>query len=354
MLKVAFVCVELPGSSHVGGAPRYGFRLASELASLVDLTVITAEGCDAVPGAKMEYIKPSRGRFSRYYLLPFRVRSAIKRGEFDVVHAFGEDWAIPKRKALLVRTFLGTSWSEAVSSKGLRKWNHFVLYLLEKYSQIRSDIRISIGPESHEAFRCDYLVPPVVPLSVKAGREPTEEPSVIFIGSFLGRKRGELAQRVVRDVEQLLNQPVRLVVVGPASDREMWDKRVEHISGASDVEVQKLISNAWMLLSTSSYEGFGIPVFEALTLGVPAVSTSNPGSEYLSTEYGDGGPFVLCRDDDELVPAVLARLTKGPYLESGDVSFCSEISAKLINQASPEFMVKSIYQMEPGSKRLRD
>ena len=59
-----------------------------------------------------------------------------------------------------------------------------------------------------------------------------------------------------------------------------------------------MYARAWVFCLPSSYEGFGIPYAEAMSAGLPVVSTRNPGSRYV-TDEGRSGLLV---DDDRVGP----------------------------------------------------
>ena len=49
-------------------------------------------------------------------------------------------------------------------------------------------------------------------------------------------------------------------------------------SGLAAVDLGALYRSHWLLCSTSSYEGFGVPYVEALASGLPIVTTPNDGA----------------------------------------------------------------------------
>lgn len=315
-LSVVWLCLEWPGKEHRGGVARYAYRLARELAPLVSLTIVTETGGDPLPGARMVYVPASTSRLSRYYGQALRLRRVVRRlGDVDVVHSFGDDWALGRGPWRRVRHFLGLSLSEARSSRGLRRLNHYVLAALEKYSQWRADYRIAIGPESYEAFRCEAIMPPVVAVpNVDVAK--TADPTVVFVGSHGGRKRGHLAEEAVEKVRAATGRPVQLIVFGPEEDAARWSPLTVHRAGASDDEVHTAIAAAWALLSPSEYEGFGIPIFEASALGTAVIATPNPGSRYQADVLTERSGLVLVDSPDELAAALESRLDAGPELSA--------------------------------------
>ncbi len=65
--------------------------------------------------------------------------------------------------------------------------------------------------------------------------------------------------------------------------------RVQFISGLDEEDIRKLYAEATIAVSPSVYEGFGFPAGEALSCGVPLISTDG-GS--LPEVVGDAGIIV--------------------------------------------------------------
>ncbi|MEE9094708.1 glycosyltransferase family 4 protein [Pseudarthrobacter phenanthrenivorans] len=341
-MRITMLCLEWPSDTHTGGVARYAYRMASQLAELVDLTIVTPEGGRDLPGARIVPVRKPRSRIDRFYLLPAVLRDIVKRQSPDLIHSFGDDFLIKRDGTPIVRSFFGSSWSEAKSSRGLRRINHSVLALTEKYTEARSSFRIAIAPETVDVFNCHMLMPPVSPVP-QLVREPTRSPSVVFIGSFNGRKRGSFAEQAVREVSHRLGRDVTFTVVGPADDKKYWHKSTVHLSNASDIEVQRLISKSWVLVSPSSYEGFGIPMFEALSLGVPTLATANPGSSYLAGLVRQGDALALAESDHDFMLMLEQRISRGPMLTDEASAAARTAVDALLNMASVPRLVRDVY-----------
>lgn len=326
----------------MGGVGRYAYRLATELRERVDLTVVTLEGGRSLDGVHMEYVPRRHTRFERYYRTPLGLRSTLERLAPDLIHSFGDDWGIRRGVAPRVRTFHGSARREAWASTGARRANHLVLAALEHRSAGLSDARVAIAPDTMETFRCQFLMPPVVPVAIDAHRTPSADPTITFIGSFRGRKRGWLAQHSVEDARRSSGRQVGLHVIGPAADAGNWAPWVTHHAGLGDRDVLRVVADSWLLVAPSEYEGFGIPVYEALSLGVPALASSTPGSEFISSLVGPSRSLTLS-SDAELSGRIHEAVTRGPELSTSEQVASARAVQEMLRLGSPRRLVEEIY-----------
>lgn len=77
--------------------------------------------------------------------------------------------------------------------------------------------------------------------------------------------------------------------------------RVQHVGYVDPAHRRQLYEHAVLLIQPSYEEGFGLPVLEAMTMGVPVIAT-NRGA--LPEVVGDAGPLVEPDEPDQLAAAI--------------------------------------------------
>jgi phosphatidylinositol alpha-mannosyltransferase len=340
-LRLTFATAEWPGSGrHTGGVGRYLYRLAEALKDHVQLTVVVPPGSEAICGVHMVEFSAPRGlgRFGRYYVAPLRMGLTARRTSADVVHVHGDDlMALVPQQAALVRTYYGTPVGEAdSSSSALRRLNHLVLAGVERIARRRYSAAIAIGPDSEARYQADALVPPVLPGGALVAHSQRRS-QVVFIGTYDSKKRGDLALATVERVRRLVPD-LTYVVVGPRSDAPLYPAWVDFRAGLSDGEVSVLLGESDVLLAPSSYEGFGIPAWEALAHGVLVVGSPNPGMSFIAN-----GGYMRLVDDAQLAPTLYDLLIMEDERRRSFRALARERAAVLAEAGSPMRLI-AIYK----------
>jgi glycosyltransferase involved in cell wall biosynthesis len=91
-----------------------------------------------------------------------------------------------------------------------------------------------------------------------------------------------------------------------AIESSFWNKHIYHLDYLSDELVALFYSKADIFVYPSYYEGFGLPVLEAMTLGAPVI-TSNTSS--LPEVVGNAALLVDPNDYMELADAILKLIS---------------------------------------------
>jgi glycosyltransferase involved in cell wall biosynthesis len=244
-------------------------------------------------------------------------------GDMDVVHA-AHPLLIPARRAAQVVTihdlfFLGHR--DATTAEIRRDY----AALAETHAR-RADAIVT--PSLHtkrlviERFGIDagriYHCPPGAP----AWQRPTPayQPKgwILFIGTLEPRKNlGVVLEAYTRLLERSRHVP-DLLLAGRATaqarewlariDREPLRGHVKHVGYVPDEDRERLFRGASALVLPSLDEGFGLPVLEAMSAGIPVLA-SNRGS--LPEVVGSAGT-LLNPDDADAWTTALERLVGDP------------------------------------------
>ncbi|QMM47891.1 glycosyltransferase family 4 protein [Escherichia coli] len=111
------------------------------------------------------------------------------------------------------------------------------------------------------------------------------EPYVIFVGARNGYKNFNMCISALKKIND-----IRLVVVGGGgfTDNELKllntliPGRYSHAGFITEIELNKLYQNSLALIYPSSYEGFGIPVIEAMKSGCPVIASNSSSVQEIS------------------------------------------------------------------------
>lgn len=136
---------------------------------------------------------------------------------------------------------------------------------------------------------------------------------MLSVGSIEERKNIMLAVRSL----PFLPDDIHLVAVGKPTkysadvlrwaDREQLASRVHFLYGVPDEDLQTLYRMAEVFVYPSRYEGFGIPIIEAIHSGLPVVAATGSCLE----EAGGPDNLYVSPDDAEGLAAAVTRLLKG-------------------------------------------
>lgn len=140
----------------------------------------------------------------------------------------------------------------------------------------------------------------------------TSTPYVLYIGERRGYKNFELLLKAMAFLPEL-----QLCCVGGGALRagelsaapERIRKRVSHLGFVSDVTLNELYNRAFCLVYPSNYEGFGIPVVEAMRAGCPVVSARCKAV----LEVGGAALTVANETDPRALAEAVLRLTSSEY-----------------------------------------
>ncbi len=142
--------------------------------------------------------------------------------------------------------------------------------------------------------------------------------NLVYMGSFMPYKNVEA---LIRGMARLPGRTLHLLSrISPARRAELEalvtdGADVVFHGGVSDAEYARLLADRAVLVTTSLDEGYGLPIAEALAMGVPAVvsdleifhEVAGPGALYVDAEDPAGfAAAVTALDDDTVRDALVA------------------------------------------------
>lgn len=281
-----------------GGVEVAVHRLASALAARSAHEVTVFSLTDAPADAPYRHVRLFERhpwlrtrRAARLLLLPVLLNRLDLRA-FDVVHLHGDDWFYLRRTAPTVRTLHGSALEEArAATSAKRRMAQYAVYPLEHLSTRLATVPLAVGPRTASIYGIGTLADNGVDLSVFYPGRKTPAPSVLFVGTWEGRKRGRfLYEAFVRDVLPRVPNATLTFVADVCPEHP----RVVPLRFPDDETLARLYRESWVFAYPSTYEGFGIPYLEALASGTAVVCSPNDGARYV---LGDSSPGAIVADD---------------------------------------------------------
>lgn len=147
----------------------------------------------------------------------------------------------------------------------------------------------------------------------------SKEKYILYVGARKGYKNFSLALEVIKN----LDDEFKLIFVGGENLKldekleieNLIGKKYEHLVGISIEKLNSLYNYAFCLIYPSDYEGFGIPVVEAMKAGCPVIAYNNSSIPEVS------GPSLLVNNN-----------TAEEYIENIKILKVKENRAKIIDE----------------------
>jgi glycosyltransferase involved in cell wall biosynthesis len=294
-----------------------GLAEAADVDEIVPFAVTGPRGRVAIPEALRGVAPPPRLvrlPLARAWRAAWsRVRHpALERvlGRFDVLHY--SDWWFPPQaagvRATMIHDLVPLTHPELVQWRTRRlhlpKYRDaarscHVIFVNSKATAADVTDRLGVTPE-----RVRIAYPGVDPLFAPEGPgADLGRPYVLTVATLEPRKNLGAALAAHR---QLADREVALAVVGGAGwgeQPELDASGVLRLGYVDDAELARLYRGASAFLMPSRFEGFGIPVVEALASGTPVVASAHPSLDEASGEVA----FRADPDRPEEIAAELRR-----------------------------------------------
>lgn len=153
------------------------------------------------------------------------------------------------------------------------------------------------------------------------GNKNDAPPYLVFVGNVKPHKNLRRLLSAFSSIKESI--PHKLVLIGKKAgfitgdetiekEAESLEERIVFTGYVSDEEVRKLVANADALVMPSIYEGFGLPVVEAMACGCPVLASS---AASLPEVCGDAAiyfdPFNVSDIADKLLELLLSPEKRG-------------------------------------------
>ena len=276
----------LRGLSAIGDAHRYAVYCVNPSGAAL---------CrDAAPGFRVEQLQPRQ----RWLSIPFGLPAQVRRDRPDLVHATFV--APPYLPAPLVFTLLDISpvthpqflpwglrmrlwplWRNSIrAARAIICISEFTRQCLIDTFRYPADRAFVAHLGVHDRFR-------VVPRTAVAARVAPygiDGPYILHMGKLQARKNVVRLLRAFHALRDHLRVPHKLVFVGrktftssdvdPVIDQLGLAPHIVQTGHVDDRDTPYLYAGADVLAYPSLYEGFGLPVIEAMACGTPVVTST--------------------------------------------------------------------------------
>jgi glycosyltransferase involved in cell wall biosynthesis len=182
----------------------------------------------------------------------------------------------PEYVPLIVKTY-----TERI--KRCLKWTDLIITMAET---TKEDIVHYLQVNPHKI----WVIPLASRYSIQENLKtsPTDEqPYILFVGTFEPRKNIKTLVLAFDYLKKKFDLPHRLVLIGKKGwgyesilkciENSAYKKDIYHLNYLADELVAQFYQHAEVFVYPSFYEGFGLPVLEAMNMGTPVI-TSNVSS----------------------------------------------------------------------------
>ena len=160
---------------------------------------------------------------------------------------------------------------------------------------------------------------------LRYGITDIEKPYLLYVGEIQPRKNVEGFLAAFDALPQTLQKELQIIIVGSAKSHEnlrqfqnavatmKYPSKVFHLQNVATEDLIKLYNAAYAFIYLSHYEGFGLPVIEAMSCGCP-VLTSNTTS--LKEVASDAALMVNPDDKDATIHAMTSIIEQSSVRDS--------------------------------------
>ncbi|HUE59430.1 MAG TPA: glycosyltransferase family 4 protein [Acidimicrobiales bacterium] len=308
---------------EAGGSEVHAARIAERWAAAgVDVTVTASRAEGAPRSSAMDGYRVTRPA-GRYLVFPAAAargivrRRALADGVVEVWNGmpfFSPLWSGRPRMTFLHHVH-GGMWDLvmpgplAALGKALEARLAPRFYRHDPVVTLSESSRQAILKKLHLDPALVTVVPPGVDERFQPGRHVNPDPLVVAVGRLVPYKRFDLLVDVLVRVRER-HPTMTAVIAGEGSEKSTLQDLIAKRGASSwislpghldDDSLIALYQRAWVLASSSAYEGWGLTISEAAACGTPAVASPIAGH---SDAVEDGHSGYLAEPGDAMVDAI--------------------------------------------------
>lgn len=236
-------------------------------------------------------------------------------GRFDLVHA--PTLVIPSSSLPIVTTIADLAPIQIPETFPI-KWRVFLrrgLSIAVKESKriicisrsIASEME-SVWPNISEKITVIHLASDFRLLERESIENEERPVTLLYVGTIEPRKNLEnLVNAFLKAKSSLKNTEIMLEIAGPYGwgvDREIFNRKgINYLGKLSEEELKRAYGRADLFVYVSKYEGFGLPVLEAMSTGLPVIASKIPAIEEVA---GQAAFFVDPKSVEDIRDAIIS------------------------------------------------
>ena len=305
-VRIAIISLYLPSGSKIG----VGYQVHHLANALVGRGHSVEVFSQSGPSPDSRYavtVVPPRRRL-RTFGFAWDLRKQNWDG-FDVLNAHGDDWFLwGKRRPRHVHTFHGSCLAEMLHTRGIvGRARMGALALCEYEACLLADELVTVSANTRRYIpSVKRVIPCGVDTHAFSPKGPKSDlPSLLFVGTMHGRKRGAMLLDHFRKTIRPAVPGAELWCVCDTPDGEVDGDGVRWMGRVDHARLIELFRSAWAFCLPSTYEGFGVPYVEAMASGTPVVASPNVGAIEVTRDGTDG----VIADDTGLADALVQMLS---------------------------------------------
>ncbi len=304
----------------------------------------------------------SNSFLKKQWRLDFQLPSILKEWKADVLLNFGSSCSmmakVPQILYIPDLMFLNyprkQSWIERTLhqfyfQKGLNKARSIITpsefvkqEIINRYSSVDASKIEVISKFVRSIFSpLDWEERSVVKDGYAEGRE-----YFLFVGGFDPVKNLMNVLKAFSQFKKWQHSDMKLLITGDTSNSELLQKiqtykfrdDVKLLDHVSDEQLSKLMAGAYAALYPSLYEGFGLPILEAMQSGTPVITSNNSAM----IETGADAVLYVDPQNESEIAAQMIKLYKDEELRERLVAAGKTHAAKYNQQSSADALWKMI------------